>query len=63
MANEVKDNGANNQPVSGGSGMSKGSGIFFQNDIFDPMQPIFNIAMAANAIRANSTASTDKLLR
>ncbi len=49
ITDEVKDNSANNRPVSGGSGMSKGSSIFFQDDIFNPMQAIFNIAMAANA--------------
>ncbi len=48
VTDEVKDNGANNRPVSSGGGMDKGSGIFFQDNIFDPMQSVFNITMAAN---------------
>lgn len=41
VTDEVKDNGANNRPVSSGGGMDKGSGIFFQDNIFDPMQSVF----------------------
>ena len=37
VTDEVKNNGANNRPVRSGGSMGKGSRIFFQDDIFDPM--------------------------
>lgn len=47
-AKQIESKGADNRPIGQGISITHGRFIFFHDNIFDPMQAVFNLPMLSD---------------